>query len=118
MTINQNVFYVASEKINYICWEKIPEVKQYDILRDGKLICSYDAENKQILQSERDDIAVDRPYEFDNDHHTELFKPATRNWLYFKDRAIQSFQKYIYQFIGRGGSTSEEYSAITQVYTE
>jgi hypothetical protein len=107
MVINSNVFYVCSEKINYICWEKINKLQGYRILRDGV----------EIANSEDNNFV--RPYEFDNDHHTELFKPATRNWLYFKDTNIDTLRRYKYQIVGYGGTTSESYeSLVTEVYTE
>jgi hypothetical protein len=71
----------------------------------------------ELTDSETSDFV--RPYEFDNDHHTELFKPATRNWLYFKDHSVQGLQHYKYQIVGKGGHTSESYESLpTEVYTE
>ena len=107
MIINLNAFYVANEKTNYICWEKANSISKYIIMRN----------DKELANSEDNEFV--RPYEFDNDHHTELFKPATRNWLYFKDKDIQDFQHYQYYIIGEGGTTSEAYeSRIIEVYTE
>jgi hypothetical protein len=104
--LKSNFFYVQCEKIVYICWEKVSTLSGYTILRDGVV----------IADSDTDEFV--RPYEFDNDHHTELFKPATRNWLYFKDYDIECLRKYKYQVIGKGGTTSEKYeSLITEVYT-
>lgn len=107
MIINGNVFYVAQEKKVYISWEKINGLTGYEIYRNGKIIAT------------SEDTDFTRPYEFDNDHHTELFKPATRNWLYFKDDSVHDFQKYQYQIKGIGGTTSDVYeSVIIEVYTE
>ena len=107
MTIKSNIFYVASEKTIYICWEKIPGLTNYKIFKNGK----------ELIDSESGEFV--RPYEFDNDHHTELFKPATRNWLYYKDNSVQTLQKYFYKIYGEGGTTSEEYESIfTEVYTD
>lgn len=107
MVIKSNVFYVTCEKTVYVCWEKVSNLNlQFSIYRNGI----------EIANSENDDFI--RPYEFDNDHHTELFKPATRNWLYFKDHNVQDLQKYQYSIKGNGGTTSEIYeSLITEVYT-
>mgnify|MGYP002524204394 CR=1 FL=1 len=107
--LKSNVFYVASEKTVYICWEKASGITEYVIMRNGK----------EIASSETYDFT--RPYEFENDFnpYTELFKPATRNWLYFKDHSVYDFQHYQYQIIGKGGHTSDKYeSLITEVYTE
>lgn len=107
MEIKSNFFYVASEKTVYICWEKISGLKEYHIYRDG------------IEIANSDDTVFERPYLFDNDHHTELFKPATRNWLYFKDKSVQDLQRYKYQIMGRGGNTSDKHeSLLREVYTE
>ena len=107
MHLKGNFFYVASEKTVYICWEKVNSLSGYIILKNGE----------PIADSDIDEFV--RPYEFDNDHHTELFKPATRNWLYFKDHNVQTLQRYSYQVIGKGGTTSNEYkSRIIEVYTE
>jgi hypothetical protein len=107
--IKSNVFYVASEKTIYICWEKVNGVSEYKIYRNGEELISSDT------------TTFTRPYEFENDFnpHTELFKPATRNWLYFKDNSIEDFKHYMYQIIGEGGGTSEEHKSIlTDVYTQ
>lgn len=105
--IKSNVFYVTSEKTVYVCWEKISGLSGYTIYRNGV----------ELADSETSDFV--RPYEFDNDHHTELFKPATRNWLYFKDHSVQGLQHYNYQIVGKGGHTSEIYESLsTEVYTE
>lgn len=107
MKINFNAFYVTSEKTVYLCWEKIDGVTGYTIYRDGN----------EIADSDTTDFT--RPYEFDNDHHTELFKPATRKWLYFKDKSVQNLQKYKYQVIAKGETTSDKpESFITEVYTD
>ena len=107
--INSNVFYVASEKTVYICWEKINGLTGYTIYRNG------------VELADSDNIEFTRPYGFENDFnpYTELFKPATRNWLHFKDNTVQDFQRYRYQIKGRGGTTSDNFdSIITEVYTE
>ena len=107
MDLKSNFFYIACEKTVYICWEKISGLSGYEVFRDGVKIADSD-ENEFI-----------RPYEFDNDHHTELYKPATRNWLYFKDHNVQDLQRYKYQVVGKGGTTSNKYeSRIIEVYTE
>ena len=107
MTIKSNVFYVASEKTVYICWEKINGLTGYSIYKNGK----------ELANSEDNEFV--RPYEFDNDHHTELFKPATRNWLYFKDKDVHDFQRYKYQVIGKGDIASGVFESMTvEVYTE
>lgn len=107
MKIESNVFYVASEKAIYICWKKIESLTGYVIYKN----------NRELANSE--DTNFTRPYEFDNDHHTELFKPATRQWLYFKDYNVSDFQYYNYKIVGKGGSTSEHYESLnTEVYTE
>lgn len=109
MTINSNVFYVTSEKAVYICWEKINGLTGYVIIRDGK----------ELANSETEEFV--RPYGFENDFnpYTELFRPATRNWLSFKDTSVNDLQRYHYQIIGKGGTTSESYeSLVTEVYTK
>lgn len=104
--LNSNIFYVQCEKTVYICWEKVNGLSGYTIYRDGV----------QLADSDTDEFV--RPYEFDNDHHTELFKPATRNWLYFKDRTVDGLRHYNYQIVGKGGHTSEKYESLpTEVYT-
>lgn len=106
MVINSNVFYVASENIVYICWEKVPGLVSYRIYRDGQDVT--ERIGQQI-----------RPYEFDNDHHTELYKPATRNWLYVKDRDINKLTKYSYKIVGESSRTVETYESLeTEVKTE
>ena len=107
--INSNVFYIASEQTVYICWEKINMLSGYTIYRDGEVLADSDTTD------------FTRPYEFENDFnpYTELFKPATRKWLYFKDNSIQTLKRYRYQIIGKGATTSDKYeSPITEVYTE
>ena len=107
MKIDFNAFYVTNEKTVYLCWKKIDGVTGYTIYRDGN----------ELADSDTNDFV--RPYEFDNDHHTELFKPATRNWLYFKDKSIQDLQKYKYQVIAKGSTTSDTpESFIMEVYTD
>lgn len=105
MLIKTNVFYVASEKTVYICWEKLNNVKGYKVIRD----------NEEIANSIDNEFV--RPYEFDNDHHTELFKPATRNWLYYKDHNVEDLRHYSYRVESEGG-TLASISADTRVYTE
>ena len=112
MEIKSNVFYMAQEKTVYICWEKINGIS-YVIKRTD-----YNGEI-EIANSETSNFV--RPYEFENDFnpYTELFRPATRNWLYFKDNTVQDLQHYKYQILGEGGTTSEEYKSLpTEVYTE
>ena len=107
--IKSNVFYVACEKTVYICWEKINGLSGYTIYKDGNVIA--DGDTSDFV----------RPYEFENDFnpYTELFKPATRNWLYVKDNSVQDLQHYKYQIRGKGGHTSEDYSSLPiEVYTE
>lgn len=107
MKINSNMFYVACEKQVYICIEKIPGLTKYTVYKNGEELAN------------SDDTDFTRPYEFDNDHHTELFKPETRNWIYIKDSNVQDFQRYYYQIKGEGGHTSESYvSDLIGVYTE
>lgn len=105
MNIRANVFYVACEKAVYICWEKINGIEEYRIYRDG------------IEIANSNDNEFVRPYVFDNDHHTELFKPATRNWLYFMDFYIQDFQAYRYHIEGEGGAVSLTKSLVTEIKT-
>ena len=107
--IKSNVFYIACEKTVYICWEKVNGLSGYTIYKDG------------IELADSDTVDFTRPYEFENDFnpYTELFKPATRNWLYFKDHSVQDLQHYKYQIVGKGGHTSEEHSSLLrEVYTE
>lgn len=85
--INMNAFYVASEEKVYVCFDKLSELEEYPI--------SYVLYRNGIQIAASSDMS--RPWEFDNDHHTELFKPDTRNWLCYKDSDVQKHMKYVYE---------------------
>jgi hypothetical protein len=52
-------------------------------------------------EESKDDLI--RPWEFDDDHHTELFKPDTRGGLCFKDKDFNKQSKYVYEVETEGG---------------
>jgi hypothetical protein len=86
MDLKSNFFYVACEKTVYICWEKISGLSGYEVFRDGVKIADSD-ENEFV-----------RPYEFDNDHHTELFvDQSSHHWLRFRDTDVKNFTHYSYR---------------------
>lgn len=87
MDIHMNAFYVASEEKVYVCFDKLPELEEYPI--------NYVLFKNGVPIALSDDM--ERPWEFDNDHHTEYFKPDTRNWLCYKDSDIHKHTRYIYE---------------------
>lgn len=98
MQIKANVFYCGYDDTIFVCFERVPWLKDYErtynIIRDGQIIASGNGA--------KDDPLI-RPWEFDNDHHTELFKPDTRNWLCLKDTTFQRHFTYTYQVETEGG---------------
>lgn len=114
-----NIFYVTSENAVYICWEKINGIDYYVIYKNGEELANG---NKELIKENDEDktkfTVFTRPYEFDNDHHTELFRPATRNWLYYIDRDVSKFTKYSYRVFGKGGTSSGDYESSCDVYAE
>lgn len=132
-----NIFYVTSENAVYICWEKVNGIDYYVIYKNGEELANGNKELIEENDKEDDEKPVDeddkdkdkeedktkftvftRPYEFDNDHHTELFRPATRNWLYYIDRDVSKFTKYSYRVFGKGGTSSGDYESSCDVYAE
>ena len=85
MKVNANVFYVASENLVYICWEKLNNIDKYVIYKN----------NNELISGTEEDFK--RPRMFDLGHHTELFRPETIHWAFFKDENVEKFQSYDYQ---------------------
>jgi len=106
--INVNAFYSCYENVVYICFEKVPSLEEmpriYNIIRDGKIIATGTGNTiKKSDDSEESKDDLIRPWEFDDDHHTELFKPDTRNWLCFKDKDFNKQSMYVYEVETEGG---------------
>lgn len=110
MLIDSNIFYVSTEKKVYICWQKIDGLS-YRIWKKKPYTDEF------IILSEGDSNSYKRPRYFDNDHHTELYRPETRNWISFLDDDIQSYQTYEYYIEGYNQTDNQGYeSTKTEVY--
>ena len=86
--IDLKVFYVSSERAVYVVWKKKPLTEEYIVYKNDNI----------IARTSDPDIDISRPYEFDNDHHTELFvDQSSHHWLRFRDTDVKNFTHYSYR---------------------
>lgn len=104
--IEFNAFYVPVRGEVYLCWEKVNGIEQYMIFRNSN----------ELITGTIEDFK--RPQIFDIDHWTELFRPDTRNWLYYIDNSVQKYQQYHYSVSGIGGMGATAKSRLVTLKTE
>ena len=100
--LKSNMFYSCYEECVYICFEKPYSMSEseikYKLFKDDVLIAEGYGKSLEYPED-----PFTRPQEFDNDHHTELYKPDTRNWLCYRDTGVNRNSMYCYKVVTDDG---------------
>lgn len=84
------VFYDKyKSRVNVITGDIHPFMNFIRIYRDDEEIFYSPIEPKELTP-------LHRPYEFDHDHHTRLFRKMSDHEVCYHDENVQQFQKYRY----------------------
>lgn len=97
----------------YVVWEIPWHAVKYILYRNDEII----AETPEEITEETPN-PFERPTIFDHDHHTELFKPGSRNLLCYVDNDIRRYVTYKYQLKVIYDNEQEEFSDELMITTQ